>query len=440
MINFQKTESVTNANNETVKVLCINKEKFEKNPISSYLKSGRFSTQHTHCLIDGLDIIAHDTPDIVIAETPNEKESLHNFLTNTSNRYDDLPIIVISEQDEIDQPEEKSQAGAWAFIKKDEIDRGKVDDAIDKALLKRENKRYEKIIHHNHGYLAELEEHKEELKHMIDKQDIELSKAKEMLQRMQKMESLAFLAVGLSHDLQNMNSVMLSAISSLEHSASKNEAILPGNTKTYLNLIKQANKSSSKIVRKLEDLFEEKQNMFFDFDLVAQIDHTLDICRHTLPSTITILGCSERTAAYFHGDQVSIDQALLNLCINASHAMTIMRTNPMEGGNLTITLSSCEKEAEHNDGSISRSNYWKISLSDTGIGMSEETIKKIFEPMFTTKRKGVGTGLGMVMIKHIVDMHDGTIEVESELGKGTTFHLFLPKSQNQQPSLFKTNI
>jgi len=288
-------------------------------------------------------------------------------------------------------------------------------------------------------YLTEIEDHKHQMHEMIKEREFELSEAKEMLIRMQKMESLAFLAVGFSHDLQNMNSVMMSAVTSLEHGLAKTGVELPDNIGTYVNLIKQANVTATDLVVKLKGLFEEKQKEFNDFNLMDIINHVVDICRCTFPRTVSTWGCSDVGQAYLHGDQVSLEQALLNLCINACHAMTIMRNDSYAGGAIKVCLSSCRRSALAKTVKHDSEWFWKLSISDTGVGMDEKTISKIFNPMFTTKKKGVGTGLGLLMIQHIVSAHHGVIEVESVVGAGTTFHLFLPKTLDHQPSLFESN-
>jgi len=437
-----KRESLddSNSSESQLRVLCISSDQEPKHNISKYLKSKNHSIFHTYCLNESNEILEQSRPDIIIAESRETEPVWSQFIGRTNKNYDDLPIIIINNNAQDNSHSKRAVAGAWDQISPVDIDNTRVDDVIDKVLLKRKNKRYEKLLDQKHGYLAELEDHKFQLQEMINKRDFELSEAKEMLLRMQKMESLAFLAAGLSHDLQNMNSVMLSAISSLEYTVDNNNIELPGNILSYINLAKQANITSTDLVIKLKGLFEEKQNVFFDFNLVDIINHIVEICRCTLPGTITTWACSETNTAYFHGDQVCLEQALLNLCINASHAMTIMREDQLMGGHITICLSSCTSSEITKKAKTNCNSFWKVSISDTGVGMDDQTIKKIFKPMFTTKKKGIGTGLGLLMIQHIIDMHNGFIEIESEVGKGTTFHLYLPKPHNQQPSLFESNI
>jgi CheY-like chemotaxis protein len=114
----------------------------------------------------------------------------------------------------------------------------------------------------------------------------------------------------------------------------------------------------------------------------------------------------------------------MNLCTNAAQAMT------EEGGRLTIELSDLNRDMEAiYEEPLPPSPYLRLTVSDTGSGMTPEIKEQIFEPFFTTKKDGEGTGMGLAVVKGIVKNHDGEISVESEPGKGTSFHLFLPLLQ-----------
>jgi CheY-like chemotaxis protein len=124
-----------------------------------------------------------------------------------------------------------------------------------------------------------------------------------------------------------------------------------------------------------------------------------------------------------------MEQVFLNLAVNGWHAMTLMKKDNW-GGTLTIkveetslsdTLKTAHPEAQED-------LYWRISFIDQGVGMSEETQKKIFEPFFTTKDVGKGTGLGLSMVFNIISMHSGFVHVDSELGVGSNFQVFIPKA------------
>jgi CheY-like chemotaxis protein len=136
--------------------------------------------------------------------------------------------------------------------------------------------------------------------------------------------------------------------------------------------------------------------------------------------------------AIINVDITQLEQVILNLCINASHAMTIMRSpEEQQGGILTTKISKeiIDKNKINNNllfTGIEDGTYWKISINDTGIGMTPEILEKIFHPFFTTKPKSIGTGLGLSMVISIMQQHKGFLDVKSTPGVGTTFILYLP--------------
>jgi CheY-like chemotaxis protein len=126
-------------------------------------------------------------------------------------------------------------------------------------------------------------------------------------------------------------------------------------------------------------------------------------------------------------DQTQLHQALLNLCVNARDAITDSSMGNLGRGAIRIQTTLVDnREVRKRFSEASASEYVCISVSDSGMGMDEETKQKIFEPFFTTKERGKGTGLGLSVVYGIIKSHHGHIEVESEIGLGTTFRLYLP--------------
>jgi len=147
----------------------------------------------------------------------------------------------------------------------------------------------------------------------------------------------------------------------------------------------------------------------------------------TFPKFITCSQNFDKSIPYINADRSQLHQVLMNLCVNARDVMP-------KGGVLTINtrmVSVVSLRNQHPDAAAS--SYVCIEVSDTGEGMTEETQMRIFEPFFTTKGIGKGTGLGLSVVFGVVHTHKGFIDVESELGKGTTFRLYLPASQVAEP-------
>ena len=163
-------------------------------------------------------------------------------------------------------------------------------------------------------------------------------------------------------------------------------------------------------------------------DIVTVVNDVLKICGAMLPKTVEIISDVRDEKAMVNASMTQLEQALLNLCINASHAMTIMRKEgEAQGGILGLSLEKiyvgpnmCEFIPDAVPGF-----YWILSVSDTGTGMTKEIIAKIFDPFFSTKEKK-GTGLGLSMVYNIVREYKGFIDVFSEPGNGSVFFVFLP--------------
>ena len=152
------------------------------------------------------------------------------------------------------------------------------------------------------------------------------------------------------------------------------------------------------------------------------IQDSLKLLRASIPTTIEIrqnFSCESDTVV---ADPTQINQVFMNLCTNAAHAMA------EEGGVLEVGLEAItldeEKVIQYKD--LSPGNYVKLSVSDTGPGIDPGIIDRIFDPYFTTKGVGEGTGMGLSVAQGIIENHDGAITVKSEPGKGTVFEVFLP--------------
>jgi CheY-like chemotaxis protein/two-component sensor histidine kinase len=156
--------------------------------------------------------------------------------------------------------------------------------------------------------------------------------------------------------------------------------------------------------------------------LTPVIKECLQLIRASLPSTIEIHQNLDISADLVIASSTQIHQLLMNLATNAGHAMA------ENGGSLSVTLEKVSLDGEQSAKyqNLSHGNYAVITVEDTGQGMDEATMNRIFEPYFTTKEKEVGTGLGLSMVHGIVTKAGGEVTVESKLGIGTTFRVYLP--------------
>ncbi len=152
------------------------------------------------------------------------------------------------------------------------------------------------------------------------------------------------------------------------------------------------------------------------------VKEALRLMRASLPSTLKIEENIDLENCTILADPTKVHQIVVNLCTNALHAME------KETGTLKVTLVRKQLSAEELAGypDVSPGSFVELSISDTGCGMDEQTQQRIFEPYFTTKETGKGTGLGLAVVLGIVQDYGGIIKVESESGKGTTFHVYFP--------------
>jgi CheY-like chemotaxis protein len=157
------------------------------------------------------------------------------------------------------------------------------------------------------------------------------------------------------------------------------------------------------------------------------LKEVLFLTRSSLPPDVEIRIDLYESQSRVSANLLQVHQVIMNVCNNAAYAMK------EDGGILEVALHELSIGTDRSDAmAVKPGRYQQISISDTGLGMDEKTKKRIFEPYFTTKRVGEGNGLGLSVAHGIIKSHGGTITVDSEPGKGTTFHVFLPviKSKN----------
>jgi PAS domain S-box-containing protein len=258
----------------------------------------------------------------------------------------------------------------------------------------------------------------------------------EQLLQAQKMETIGTLAGGLAHDFNNVLGGIVSTLSILQFELQQNKSLDPEKLKKYINIMDKSGQRAVDMVQQLLTLSRRRETQFAPVDLNTTISNVKKICDNTFDKSIEIRVNLPSEKAMAHADATQMEQVLLNLCVNAGHAMTIMRPEKdPKGGVLTISLekiradeSFCKIRPE-----AKLIDYWRISVEDTGIGMSQQTISKVFVPFFTTKEKGKGTGLGLSMVYNIVHQHEGFMNIYSEIGTGSTFDAYIPVYSGEAP-------
>ncbi|HTY37461.1 MAG TPA: PAS domain S-box protein [Bacteroidota bacterium] len=253
-------------------------------------------------------------------------------------------------------------------------------------------------------------------------QDITEQKSlEEQLVQAQKLESLGTLAGGIAHDINNILHIISGHVELLGR-----RRFDDGKFALSLERISQACARGGALVKQILT-FARRGSMTTEAVRVADVvRETEHILYETFPKTIDVVVHLPKTSPTVAIDPAQLQQTLLNLCINAKDAME-------ERGTLTITVSEASAtEMVHLNPEAVNATHVVISIVDTGTGMDEETKARVFEPFFTTKSKGKGTGLGLAVAYGVVRQQRGFIDVTSQLGKGTTFRIFLPLSEGSQ--------
>lgn len=236
------------------------------------------------------------------------------------------------------------------------------------------------------------------------------------LQQTQKMQAIGTLAGGIAHDFNNILAAVIGyteiAIADVEKGG-----LLHDNLKEVL----KAGERAKDLVNQILTFSRQSEQDLKPIKVELIVKEVLKLIRASLPATIAIDQDLKSNAAVL-GDYTKIHQVLMNLCTNAAHAMR------KKGGVLSVSLADVELDADyaakHFD--IKPGLYLKLSVRDTGQGISSDLLGQIFDPFFTTKQQGEGTGMGLSVAHGIVKSHGGTISVYSEPGEGSIFNVYLP--------------
>lgn len=243
------------------------------------------------------------------------------------------------------------------------------------------------------------------------------------LRRTQRLESLGTLASGIAHDLNNVLAPILMATDIMENQIAEPQM------KKMIRSLRSSAMRGSDIVKQVLAFARGSEKEFSPQQLRYVVSEIETMIKETFPKNITLKVSLAKEIHPVLGDATQLSQILMNLCVNARDAMP-------NGGQLTISCSNIAIDTTYARmrAGARPGDYIVLGVTDTGSGIPKEIQEKVFEPFFTTKETGKGTGLGLSTVFTIVKDHKGFIDLYSEVGKGSTFKVYLPAIKYEEPA------
>lgn len=249
------------------------------------------------------------------------------------------------------------------------------------------------------------------------KDEEEKIKLQAQLYQAQKMEAIGTLAGGIAHDFNNLLSVIFGYSELAKEDTSQGEKY-----HDYLKEVLTAANRAKELVKQILAFSRQTQVERIPLQIQPLIREGLKMLRSSIPTTISITEDIDPESGIILADPTQIHQILLNLCTNAYHSMEV------DGGVLAVSLKTKVVDTDDQEMllHVSPGEYAELMVSDTGSGIDPQIIERIFDPYFTTKESGKGTGMGLAIIHGIMQEYGGAITVESNVGMGAVFHVYFP--------------
>lgn len=284
--------------------------------------------------------------------------------------------------------------------------------------------------------ILRLKGEKQALERELEHQRCFFEKVEQQVIQSRKIEALATLAGGIAHDFNNILGVILGNADLMLYRLDVDNGPTDGGdgvnvtwleVREHFQAIKKAAVRAKDLVSQIGTFSSREQGAMQLFDIKPLVKEAVKLLRASLPTTIAIELQMDRSPAEIYCDPVQIHQIMMNLGANAAQAME------EDGGKLFVFLGATEvTEADMLEGrKVGPGKYVRLSFSDTGHGMSETMLARIFDPFYTTRDVGRGNGMGLSVVDGIVAAHGGEVEVFSKLEQGSRFDIYLPVGRRE---------
>jgi len=274
----------------------------------------------------------------------------------------------------------------------------------------------------------ELKKTNKDLKQEIEdrkRAEVRLRESERRLRQTQKMEAIGTLSAGIAHDFNNILAIIIGNVQ-----LAKDDVLEGNRARGNLEEIHGVSLRAVDMVKQILSFCRADEQPLEPLNPTPIIKEAVKFLESSIPATIQIhQNIGEADPIYT--DPTQLSQILLNLFTNAAHAMG-------EKGLLTVGLENIKLDKEHFDG-LAPGKYVKLTVSDTGVGVAPAAINRIFDPYFTTKKVGEGSGMGLAVVHGIVENHGGAILVNSKPGKETTFSVFFPATEAEKTGRIEGN-
>ena len=381
------------------KVLYVEDDEIVRRAIVNYMTTLGYSMLQAADGQAGLDLFREEAPDVILTDLRMPKMDGLQLLSVIKDEAPDTPVIIVSGMGTIDDAVKALTLGAWDYIIKPVSDMAILEHAVNKAL-ERSN-----LVRENKQYQRHLEEE-------VEKRTAELLQA-------QKMEAIGTLASGVAHDFNNMLNAILGYTDLLLQDT-------PAESRQYTRIaeISKAGQRAAELVNQILAFSRQTRQEPIALHMQRLIKECLTLLHGSLPATIEINEQIDALCGAIYADPTQIHQVIMNLATNAYHAMQ------EQGGRLGIELVQVEL-APGDVSDLPPGPYARLRVTDSGHGIEPEIMQRIFDPYFSTKKSGEGTGLGLSTVHGIIKSHKGEITVLSKPGHGANFTVYLPVTKQE---------